>query len=287
MPIENTQKTTPNASPEDAGAIAALKQHTPDIIKDNAPRVVAGLKILGVSSMLFSKNRVFSVAGGLFTVAFGTMAFYGGKKTEAEKEALRQEAEKNPTENGQASFLTKAMNPKKYPIESGTSIAMAASSFWTAAGIWGKGGFSPGRLAGGLLSLSSDANIVLTKEKIGEAEENPYKKGSFNYYKTELKHRPVLLSSMLNIGSDVASIVGGGYEYFRKGREPNTLIAGGLLLLANTFQGIYVNKNDYNIEASNKDITTKEPATNTPQTTLNNITTHKKLIENTTSLVKV
>ena len=126
---------------------------------------------------------------------------------------------------------------------------MLSSAFWTASGLFGKGGFSPGRLIGGALSFASDANIVFTGEHIGEIQANPHKEGTASYYATELKNRPVLLSSMFNIASDVASIAGGAHERF-KGKESNTLYAGIFLLMANVFQAIFVNKNDYNIEKS-------------------------------------
>jgi len=177
------------------------------------------------------------------------MGTFGKKKTEEEKERLRQEEEtKQPeSQNPVARHISKVLNPSKYPMESGATIATVASTFWTASGVLGKGGFSPGRLIGGLLSLGSDANVAFTKERIGEDNVNPHEKGSVNYYVTEMKHRPVLMSSMLNIGCDAASIVGGAHEY-RKGKEINTLLAGIFLLSANVFQAIFVNKNDYNIE---------------------------------------
>ena len=226
-----------------------FRDSTPDIIKNNAPRVVAGLKILGSVSALFSKNRFFSIAGAGFITAQSIVLMFGRKKTEEEKERLREEESANSDHNqgGLSHYFSKVLNPRKYPLESGMSIGMLASGFWAASGIFDKSGFSSGRLLGGALSLGSDANIVFTKEHIGEPETNPYEKGSINYYLTEMKHRPVLLSSLLNVGSDVASIMGGFHEY-RHGKEINTLLTGTCLLSANLFQALFVNKNDYNIE---------------------------------------
>ncbi len=235
---------------EKPGFTDRLRAHAPEIVTNNAPRIVAGLKILGCSAMFFSKNRVFSAAGAGFISAFSIIALFGKKKTEEEKEKLRQEAATKDNEKPKgylADYFNKLTHPSKYPIEAGTGIAMASSAVWTASSMLGKGGFSPGRMVAGTLSFASDANIVFTREQIGEPEANPYKEGSVQYYLTEMKHRPVLLSSMFNIGSDIASIVGGGHE-FGKGKEPNLLVAGGFLLAANTFQAIFVDKNDYNIE---------------------------------------
>ena len=227
-----------------------LTANTPATVTNNAPRIVAGLKILGSTSMLFSKNNVFKIAGAGFITGNTITAIFAKRKTEEEKEKLRQEDanQQQGKQSGKAdSYFYKLLHPQKYPIESGASVFVASSAFWTASGIVGKGGFSPARLVGGLFSLASDANVVFTKEKIGEPLSNPYHKGSFKYAVTEMKHRPVLLSSLMNISCDVASIIGGAHEY-RQGKEPNTLIAGLFLLSANMFQALFVNKNDYNIE---------------------------------------
>lgn len=234
---------------EKTGFTGWMRSFAPDIVKNNAPRIVAGLKIIGCSSMLFSKNRVFSLAGAGFIGAFSLIGLFGGKKSDEEKARLAQEAQEQSAPDGLLSdYINKITHPSKYPLEAGTGIAMLSSTVWTASGIFGKGGFSPGRLAGGALSFASDANIVFTKEEIGEEKTNPHAKGSLRYYLTELKHRPVLLSSLFNIGSDLASIAGGAHEY-KRGKEANTMMAGGFLLAANTFQALFVDKNDYNVEA--------------------------------------
>jgi len=246
---ENTNdQNSQNQASEKHGFFDTLREHTPNIIKDNAPRIVAGMKIIGTASMVLSKNKLFSIAGLGFISADSVTAFFGRKKTEKEKETLRDEQDEQHVPQG---FLGKAVykltHPRQYPLEAGSTIATLASGFWTASGLFGKGGFSPGRLAGGVLSLAADANIAFTGEHIGEPEANPYDKGSISYYATELKNRPVLLSSLCNMGSDIASIAGGGYEKLR-GKEGNTLFVGAALFCANAFQAIFVNKNDYNIE---------------------------------------
>lgn len=246
--VDSEDNKKPEGQPR--GFLDRVRSATPAVITDNAPRVVAALKIMGSTSMLFSKNWAFKIAGAGFITANLIMGTFGKKKSEEEKERLRNEAEKNQkpeSDNAIINHLNKVVNPKKYPIESGATIATAASTFWTASGVIGKGGFSPGRLIGGGLSLASDANVAFTKERIDEAGANTHKHGSLDYYMTEMKNRPVLLSSMLNIGCDIASIVGGAHEY-SKGKEINTLLAGLFLLSANVFQAVFVNKNDYNIE---------------------------------------
>lgn len=233
------------------GILDRLRAATPDVIRNNAPRVVALLKICGSSSMLLSKNRLFSVAGAGFIAANSIIGIFGTKKSEEQKERLRQEEEsKKMPAGGVAEYAFKALHPGKYPLESGATLASASSVLWTAAGVYGnKGELSYGRLLGGGLSLAADANIALTKERFADVKANTHPKGSAGYYLTELKHRPVLVSSLLNVACDAASIVGGLHEY-RKGKEINTLVAGAFLMSANLFQAAYVNKNDYNIEPS-------------------------------------
>ncbi len=250
MDSKDSNITAVQSDGQPQGFLDKLRANTPDILTNNAPRVVSALKIMGSTSMLFSKNRAFSLAGAGFITANIIMGLFGGKKTEEQKELLRkEEEEKQPeSQNPVIRHLYKVFHPKKYPIESGASIATVASTSWTISGIFGKGGFSPGRLIGGLFSLASDANVAFKKEHIGETGANPHEKGSKDYYITEMKNRPVLFSSMLNIACDVASIIGGAHEKFWKGKEANTLIAGLFLLSANVFQAIFVNKNDYNIE---------------------------------------
>lgn len=248
--MENTENQIPPPD-EKHGFLDRLRSSTPDIIKDNAPRIVAGMKICSSIVTILSKNQVFSAAGAGFIGAFSIIALFGGKKSEEEKARLREEEEQrkqNTPDGGTPSYFRKMFQPKKYPIESGTSVAMLSSALWMGSGIFGKGGFSPGRLMGGALSLASDANIVFTKEKIGETKFNPHEKGTLKHYFTELKNRPVLLSSLFNIGSDISMIIGGAHEYLNKGKEINSFLVGLILLSANTFQAIFVNKNDYNIE---------------------------------------
>lgn len=232
------------------GFLDRVRSATPAIITDNAPKVVSALKILGCTSMLFSKNKIFSVAGAGAITAHAIPGIFASKKTEEEKERLRQEEEAKQSEpqNAVARHLYKFVNPSKYPIESGATLAAASSVLWATSGVVGKGGFSPGRLIAGILSFAADANVAVKKEHIGEMGANPHEKGSKDYYITEMKNRPVLLSSILNIACDTALITGGAYEKFVQKREGNTLWSGLFLLSANVFQAIFVNKNDYNIE---------------------------------------
>jgi hypothetical protein len=248
--VQSDEQPEMKSGGQPSGFFEKLRASTPAILTNNAPRVVATLKVIGCSAMCLSSNKCFAVGGAGFITAHSIMGLFARKKSEEEKERLRQQEEEKKSESQSAvgRHLHKVVNPKQYPIESAATIATGSSVLWTLAGIFGKDGFSPGRFIGGLLSLGSDANIAFKKERIGEVGANPHKEGSVDYYVTEMKNRPVLFSSLLNIACDIATIIGGAHEKFWKGKEANTLMAGLFLFAANVFQAIFVNKNDYNIE---------------------------------------
>jgi hypothetical protein len=226
-----------------------LRENTPQLMKDNAPRVVAGLKIAGAGTMLLSQNRMYNLAGAGFLAGNGIIAVYGGKKSEEEKARLRDAQARKGEPTGVVSrYTSRLLSPDKYPLESAAALGMITSSVLSASGFVGGQGRSPGKMVAGALSLGADANIVFNQENI-HADSNNYRSGSFSYFLQELQNRPVMVSSLLDAGCDIAHVVGGGHEYFFKGKEPHTMIAGGLLLLGNAYQAAYVNKNDYNIEA--------------------------------------
>lgn len=234
------------------GALDSLRDATPQVMKDNAPRIVAGMKILSSLSMLLSENKMMKLAGAGFSVGNGLAAIYGGKKTEEEKARLREEIAKERGDNppdGAGDYIYKLTHPKYYPLESSSGVRTLASASWMASSLGGEGGFSPARLISGGLSLASDANIAFGKECVGSTHANPHAQGTVSHYITELKNRPVLLSSLLNMGCDGVSALGGGYEYFVKKKEPNLMLSGLLLGAANGYQAIFVNKSDYNIDA--------------------------------------
>ena len=225
----------------------------PDVVKNNAPRAVGVLKVLGSSCMVyFSDNKAFKTAGVGFITANAIMASFGGKKTEEQKEKLRAE-EEGKNHKGIAGHLSKVVQPHKYPIEAAATISSIGSLFWTIAGATGPN-HSTGRLIAGLTSLGSDANAAFTKERIGIENSNPHPKGTLKYYYTELRNRPVLVSSSLNIICDISSITTGVKKvFFTEGggtKDKSDLLAGLFLLTANIFQAIFVNKNDYNLEAT-------------------------------------
>lgn len=174
-----------------------LREKTPDIITDNAPRVVAGFKILGAGSMLFDKNPLSKLAGGINIIGHVTLVAFGRKKNETEKESLRAHSRENDLAHSSNPLLAsfgKVIQPHKYPVESAMASYLIGDSLWGIAGLTEKNGISRSKLASGTLSLASDINGLMSKE-VSEFTENPYQQGSLRYYIQKLdnvRHQPVV-----------------------------------------------------------------------------------------------
>ena len=243
------------AQPQGANAlIKHIRSVTPAIVTDNAPRFVAGFKTLGASVMLFDDKPLFKLAGAFNIAGHLTMALSGHKKTEAEKQALRNDSDVHDwtqSDNPWIANMGKVIQPHKYPLESSMALYFIGDSCWTAAGLFNKDGISKSHVMGGALNLASDINGLVTDENT-QPKENPHKEGTIPYYISEfqeLRHRPVLVSSLLNAAGDLSSIVIGAHEHYKQDKPPHSMIAGSLLFIGNMIQAIYVDKDDYNIEA--------------------------------------
>ena len=247
----NVQKeasvTKSSASPGDH-----LRKYVPQVMLDNGPRVVAGLKIAGCCGMVLSKNWAFRTAGSMFIAGNAIMAVFGHKKSDEERKKLQadEDAKGGKEQNSFIRHMQKVVQPKKYPIESGMTVFTAGSVFWLVSGLTGNMK-SKWQMAGGSLSLLSDANGAFNKENTDDAKELASKQG-LDRTITYLKHRPLFTSSLLNIGADSTTFAGGAYAFFKQKAEPHAMIAGGLMLIANVFQALFVNKNDYNIEKTGR-----------------------------------
>lgn len=292
-PVASVEARTPAPAPQPAksGALDSLRRNTPDIVKDNAPRVVSALKIAGSIAMVTSKNWAFKVAGSCFIAGNLVMMAFGHKKTDEERERLQKEeaaakaARGGKEENRVTRHLYKVFHPQKYPLESGLTIFNLGSIFWTLAGAIGnKTNSSKWYLLGGALSLASDANGAFNKENLDDEQERS-QQGKLQSTITYLKNRPMLTSSLLNVGADITTTIGGAIKYFKKGGDFKPMIAGGLILLANAFQAIFVTRNDYNIEKKQgvklPDTPAAEPAQATspdaPRATISTTTDHAML----------
>ncbi|MBN8542733.1 MAG: hypothetical protein J0M34_00530 [Alphaproteobacteria bacterium] len=279
-PQQQTEKTNDSEHVKPS-ALDVLRQNTPKILTDNAPRVVAGFKIAGSAAMIATGNWAFRVAGSMFILGNIVMSIFGQKKTDEEREKLQNQeaiAIKSPSNNPFLNHMGKVVNPQKYPIESALSIFSVGSIFWALSGlVKGKGG----SLGGGLFSMASDLNGALNKENTDDdrrLKDLHSPQDWFQYF----KNRPILTSSLLNIGADVTTAVD-GIKHLRTG-NPFQLVAGLSILCGNIFQAIYVNKNDYNIEKRKplKDTAAQLPltqaATSAPATRIDTVS-HESLLQ--------
>ncbi|MFZ4125706.1 MAG: hypothetical protein ACOYJ2_06520 [Rickettsiales bacterium] len=279
--IEQKKDSAHDSEQAPPSGLDVLRQNTPKILTDNAPRVVAGFKIAGSAAMIATGNWAFRVAGSMFILGNIVMSIFGQKKTDEEREKLQTQeasATKPPSDNPFLNHMGKVVNPQKYPIESALSIFSVGSIFWALSGlVKGKGG----SLGGGLFSMASDLNGALNKENTDDDRklkdlQSPQE--WFQYF----KNRPILTSSLLNIGADVTTAVD-GIKHLRTG-NPFQLIAGLSILCGNIFQAIYVNKNDYNIEKRkpSKDtaaqLLSAPAATNAPTTRIDAVS-HESLLQ--------
>jgi hypothetical protein len=248
------EKRAPAPAPQKDGFFDRLRANTPSVIRDNAPRIVAPLKIAGSLAMMKTKSWPFKAAGSFFIAGNLIMMAFGHKKTDEERERLqKEEAEQKAAQGGKPEnrvtrHLYKVFHPQKYPLESGLTVFNLGSIFWALAGAVGtKANRSPWYLLGGLFSLASDANGAFNKEKLDDADERAGQskmQATFTY----LKNRPVLASSLLNVGADITTATGGAIKYFKNQEGPWAMLAGSFILLANAFQAVFVTRNDYNIE---------------------------------------
>lgn len=247
------EEEQPNVvTPPKTGILDRIRQHTPKFILNNAPRIVGLMKFTGAFLMTRGQKGYFAACGYGLMLGNALLFTFGGKKTAEQKEALQAKNEEIKQKGPILGHIAKVLQPQNYPYESAATVYTAGSVFWLLGGLDKDGGF--GRGLAGLASLASDANAAFTKEKIGASYVNPHRKGSLNYYFAELKSRPVLVSSSLNIISDVAEIATGIRHKMKHGAFNKDFYIGLILMAANLFQGIFVNKNEYSLEKTGDEL---------------------------------
>ncbi len=257
-----------NHESKSSGFLHTFRNNTPQVVKDNAPRVVAGLKMIASGIMLASPNKGMKLGGMFNMLGHTTIVLFGHKKTEQEKEGLRDADGLEESGNPIVANIGKIIQPHKYPIESGTALFTIGDAFWAASGFTDEGKkVSYPHLLGGAWNLASDVNLIVTGEDI-KGFTNPHAKGTVPYYVSELQHKPVLTSSLMNMLGDSSSLIGGAYDHFVNGGTKHTMVLGGLLITANTLQALLVHKNDYNIEEDPSLAKNKEQ-TPSPDTKIN------------------
>jgi len=247
-----------------------------DTIRENAPRIVGGLKLAGDLTTAFSLDpfmigySAFAITSRVLLMVYGT------------KENQRKVAQETGAREAEPSTLGKALHPRKYPVESSAGLAMIAELFETGYGVeslvnaarefakpvadakqkgFDLSGLSP--LSVGLVSLWVYGNILFGKEggaqeeKQGDAQSLHFTQseskpvGFLGRIKEMTKNNPVLVSSLVSLTMSVVMMVGG---IMSKGSvTPLYAVAGAFFIAANLMQAAFVRKNDFNVEGAQKE----------------------------------
>lgn len=226
------------------------------IIQDNAPRIVAGLKLGGDLSVGLSLNPLlmgytaFAGLGRVLQLVYGTKD--NQKKVAAEHAANKDEL---PT-----TTIGKVLRPREYPVEAGAGLSTIAESFGVAYGVTqfmdGGTGFTP--LILGAIAMWSYANILFGVEKKNDEKSDTEKSESLVFAQSEskplglwgkvknmFKDNPVLVSSLTQLGISVGMLVGGLLE----GLSAYSIPAG-FFIAANVIQALFVRKQEFNVEGA-------------------------------------
>jgi len=231
-----------------------------DTIRDNSPRIVGGLKLIGDVAAAATLNPLlityaaFSIIGRIIVLAWGS-------KSHQQKMAAEVQSGETTIHHAQDSFLgsaSKILHPRQYPIEASSGFSTVAEVFEAAFGasqfMAGKTGYTP--LIAGILSVWSYANILFGKEKKKESNDTSE---SLHFAKSEskpvgfvgkikgmLKNNPVLISSLVGISISVAMFAGALAEGLTVPYVIYTVAA----VVSNVVQAMFVRKNEFNIEGA-------------------------------------
>lgn len=243
-------------------------------LRNNAPRVVGGLKLAGDITVGFSLNPFligYSVFSGIGRVV---MLVYGTKENQQKAASNGVETQEKPDDSWLAN-LKKGLHPKQYPVESSSLFSIVGEASALGYGISQfiacGAGITPMILEP--IAIWSYANMLFTKEettkekaKTGNAEGSSNsltfaqsKSKSLGFtgrIKEMIKGNPVLVSSVVQLGLVGAMVTGALIE----GLSMALVVAGGFYVSALVVQALFVRKNEFNVEgAKDKDTKTPQP----------------------------
>lgn len=229
------------------------------MLRDNAPRVVGGMKLAGDLTVgltldpFFLGYTAFATMGRLMLLAFGT-------KANQQKQAAQ--AHEIVTDDSWVGNCKKIIQPRHYPVEASAGVSTIAEMFGVAAGInkfvGGQSGYTP--LLLGLVATWSYANILFGKEKKKDAAPAPESEsltfassqsrevGWMGKLKSLFKDNPVAVSSAVQLGISLSMFIGGIMEYESLGLA--YVVAGAIFTLACLTQTLLVRKNEFNVEGA-------------------------------------
>jgi hypothetical protein len=240
-----------------------LGMHGPlmDKLRDNAPRIVGGLKIIGDIVAASTLNpflvtyAVFAITGRLIGIAYGTKA--NQEKLVKEVAAGKHQPSQD---NSLMHKMGKIFSPRQYPVES-------SAGFSTIGEMFGVGyGFDVGKITPvvlGILAVLSYGYMAVGKEKrknatsedvTSEEETKPLvfaeskskAMGFLGRVRQYMKENPVAVSSVMLIAISATAIVSGIAE----GVAVGYIAAIGFGLAGSIVQMLLARKNEFNIEGA-------------------------------------
>lgn len=231
--------------------------------RDNAPRVVAGLHLIGDVVGMFTLNpfmiaySVFSISGRMLAVVYGSKDH---QKKLAEEKA--QGKHQNLLGDSWTDNIRKVFSPRKYPVESSSGFMTVGEVFESIYGATllmgsgGKQGYTPFLV--GMLAVWSYGNIVFGKEKKDKEAKTPADQplvfsqsaskpvGFMGKLKQKIKDSPVFISSLVLA---IGLIAGPFIEGLDAVYKTYALIGAAALII----QMVYVRKHDFNVEGAGED----------------------------------
>ncbi len=245
-----------------------------DKMAQYAPRISAFLKMGSYGAITASGVAAASTgitlasglvigAGVLLLSAGAIMIFYGNKEKQKERAAKlgeSVEAENTPSDPISRIFheISKIASPGKYPIESASGLGLAASVCLGISGAMTGNFYLLGMSAlGGIASAialfgheknkapQQNDNAATQKDGLSFEQSQSQSLGVIEGSSKGLKGNPVRVSSILLIVSSIVSTAKGiaeGDGFF--------VAAGVCALISNVLMGVFVRKNDYNVNAA-------------------------------------
>jgi len=242
LPFQNSESKTVGLT---GGAIG--------VIRENAPRIVAGLK-LAMDISVASSGDPFLIAYAAFAGTGRIISLlYGSKENQRQLvEEARLHSEEAPGTIG------KVLSPRKYPVESSAGLSTIAEMFTIGFGIeqFAVGSTGYTYVALGAIAVWSYANILFGKEKMATkekpsdalrfAESESKQMGIIDRIKHFADENPVLISSVVQFTVCLGLLVGSIME----GKPMGLRVAGAVGLVSTAIQALFVRKNEFNIEGA-------------------------------------
>lgn len=250
-----------------SGWLGALNRKEKQWEQDNAPRIVGGLKLIGISLASASLDPFVITCVGFFLISQLISVAYGTKTNQKKLAAEKKSGEPEP------SAVTKMFSPRKYPVESSAGVGAVAEVFEAGYGgelmynTWKQGatllqsfGAGISTVLVGVFAIWSYGNIWMGKEKKEQDQQTSPRLfftasqsktvGFTGRIRQYMKNNPVLVSSVSLMGICIFGIVG---AVLGGAASPWYVAALSVGLVANTIQALLVTQKGFNVEGAGQE----------------------------------